>query len=154
MILTSIISNLVILVSSTVKFGFSAMAVVSANMGISGTISNIVGGIVGVIVFIQMEEYLRNWLKIKYPNLFAKRFSKRTRFLVRVKQIFGLWGIAFLTPIALSIPVGIFFALDLTSDKKKVTFRMLTACAFWAIVFYAPYYFFHINVVEWVKSIL
>jgi hypothetical protein len=152
MILHTVISNLAVLVGSTVKFSLATSAVIAANMGIPGTISNLIGGIIGIVTFVYIDDFAQQWLIKKFPNKFNKKFSRRTRFLARVKQIFGLWGIAFLTPIVLSIPVGVFFAMDLTTNKRKVITQMIVACVSWSIVLYAPYYIFHINVVEWVKG--
>ncbi len=153
-ILLTIFSNLVVLVVSTVKFGFVASTVVAANLGIPGTISNLVGGIAGIFVFTQIDEYAQNWLIKTFPKRFKNKFSKRTRFLVKIKQTFGLAGIAFLTPIVLSIPVGVFFAMDLTTNKRKVIINMVVACIFWGAVFYVPYYVFNIDMMTWVKSFL
>jgi len=154
MLLHTIISNLAVLVGSTIKFSLVTSAVIATNMGIPGTISNVIGGIIGIIIFVQLGEYIQLWLIKTYPKKFNKKFSRRTRFLARIKQIFGLWGIAFLTPIILSIPVGVFFAMDLTSNKKKVMTRMIVACVAWSIILYAPYYIFNIDVVSWVKGML
>jgi membrane protein YqaA with SNARE-associated domain len=152
--LLTIFSNLVVLVVSTVKFGFVASTVVAANLGIPGTVANLIGGIAGIFLFVQIDEFAQNWLIKTFPKKFKNKFSKRTRFLVRVKQTFGLAGIAFLTPIVLSIPVGVFFAMDLTTNKKKVLINMIIACIFWAAVFYVPYYVFEIDMMTWVKSFL
>lgn len=152
MTLYTILSNLVIMVISAIKFGMVATTVVAANLGIPGTVFNMIGGIAGVFVFAQFSSIVQDWLIRTFPKKFNKRFSKRTRFLARVKGSFGLKGIAFITPIILSIPVGVFFAMDLTTDKKKVITYMLAACFFWAAVFYVPYYVFEIDIVSWVKS--
>jgi hypothetical protein len=148
----TIFSNLAILVVSAIKFGFVATTVVAANLGLSGTVYNMVGGVAGIFLFVQLDGIAQDWLISKYPNQFGKKFSKRTRFLARVKATFGLGGIAFLTPIFLSIPVGVFFAMDLTTNKKKVIYYMLLSCLFWGALFYVPYYVFKIDLAAWIKS--
>jgi hypothetical protein len=72
--------------------------------------------------------------------------------LVKVRQHAGLTGIAFLTPIFLSIPVGVLLALDLTTHKAKIVYSMVASCIFWSAVFFVPYFVFNINVIGWVKN--
>jgi hypothetical protein len=73
--------------------------------------------------------------------------------LVRVKQRFGLNGVAALTPILLSIPVGVLFALTLTHDKKKIMMSMILSIMFWATVLFLPYFVFNINILDWAKHL-
>jgi hypothetical protein len=146
------ISDIVIFLSSTVKFALASSAVVTGNLGISGTVSNILGGITGVIIFTYLGGYIRIWLLKTFPNQLNKKFSRGTRFLVKVRQHGGLTGIAFLTPILLSIPVGVLLALDLNTHKTKVVSSMVFSCIFWSAVFFVPYFFFNINVIGWVKN--
>jgi hypothetical protein len=153
MTLQDILGLSAIFIGSTVKYSVVAATVVATNAGIAGTIANLLGGITGVVVFAQIDEVVQNWFIKRNPEKFGKRFSKRTRFLARVKNTFGLWGIALLTPLIFSIPIGVFFALDLTTNKRKVIFQMVVACIFWAALIYTPYYLFDIDVVTWVKQL-
>jgi hypothetical protein len=145
------IGDLLVFLSSTVKFVLGASVVVTGKMGIPGTISSILGAITGVIIFTYLGGYIKVWLIKTYPNRLGARFSRMTRFLVRVRQHSGLTGIAFLTPILLSIPVGVFLALDLTSHKMKIVSSMVVSCIFWSAVFFVPYHAFHIDVIGWVR---
>ncbi|MFN8277657.1 MAG: hypothetical protein U0T84_09245 [Chitinophagales bacterium] len=149
--LTRFISDLLIFLSSMVKFAFGASAVVGADLGVGGTISSVVGGICGIILFTYVGDYIRTWLIQRYPSRFQRKFTRVNRMLVKVKQHFGLTGVAFLTPILLSIPVGVLFALDLTTHKRQIITRMVIACLFWSAVFFVPYFVFDINVIGWMK---
>jgi hypothetical protein len=146
------ISDIIIFLSSTVKFALASSAVVTGNMGISGTVSNVLGGITGVIIFTYLGSHIRVWLIKTFPKHLGKRFSRSTRFLVRVRQHGGIAGIAFLTPILLSIPVGVLLALDLNTHKTKIVSSMVVSCFFWAAIFFVPYYVFNINLIGWVKG--
>ena len=149
--ITEILSGILIFVSSTVKFALSASAVVTGNLGISGTVANVLGGITGIVIFTYMGAFIRTWAIKTFPDRFNKRFTKSTRFLVKVKQHAGLTGVAFLTPIFLSIPVGVMLALDLTTHKAKIVTSMALSCFFWSAVFFVPYYAFNIDVIGWFK---
>jgi len=146
------ITDLIVFLSSTVKFALGASAVVTGNMGISGTVCNVLGGITGIILFTYLGSHMRVWLIKTFPNQLNRKFSKGSRFLVKVRQHGGLNGIAFLTPIFLSIPIGVLIALDITKQKSKVVSSMVFSCIFWSAVFFVPYFFFNINVIGWVKA--
>ena len=150
--LPQIASDILIFLSSMVKFAMTSSAVVVGNMGISGTISNILGGITGIVVFTYLGSYMRAWLLKTYPERFKKKFSKGSRFLVRIKRHSGLTGIAFLTPILLSIPVGVLLALDLTNQKRKIVASMALSCIFWSAIFFVPYFVFNIDLIGWVRQ--
>ena len=147
-----LITDLLVFLSSMVKFAFGASAVVTGNMGISGTVSNILGGITGIILFTYLGGYMRIWFIKKFPKQ-NRKFSRGTRLLVKVRQHGGLTGIAFLTPIFLSIPVGVLLALDLNMRKTRIVASMVFSCFFWSAVFFVPYFFFNINEIGWFKTI-
>lgn len=96
-----------------------SLAAIAANLGLGGSLANIIGGIIGIVLFTYLGGYMQDYLVKKFPKRFGRRFTSSNRFLVRIKQKFGLGGIAALTPIVLSIPVGVLFALALTHDKRK-----------------------------------
>lgn len=148
-----LITDLLVFLSSMVKFAFGASAVVTGNMGVSGTVSNILGGITGIILFTYLGGYMRIWFIKKFPNQ-NRKFSRGTRLLVKVRQHGGLTSIAFLTPIFLSIPVGVLLALDLNMRKTRIVASMVFSCFFWSAVFFVPYFFFNINVIGWLRNIL
>ncbi|HEY0262664.1 MAG TPA: hypothetical protein VGB95_06530 [Chitinophagales bacterium] len=153
MTLPEILAHSAIFIGSTFKFTVIATTVVAANMGVSGMLANLLGGVVGIIICAYINEVIQNWFIKRNPEKYGRRFTKRTRLLAKLKQRFGLWGIAFLTPLILSIPIGVFFALDLTSNKRKVILQMTAACFFWASLIYTPYFLFNIDVVKWVKNL-
>jgi hypothetical protein len=68
------------------------------------------------------------------PVLKTKRiFSRKSRMFVKMKLKYGLSGIAFLTPILLSVPVGTFIATKLTHNKSKIFTYIAVAILFWAM---------------------
>jgi hypothetical protein len=100
------------------------------------------------VLFTYLGGVIQDYFVKAFPNQFGKRFTSSNRFLVRVKQRFGLGGIAALTPIILSIPVGVLFALSLTHDKKKIMISMIISVLFWATVLFLPYFLFNINIID------
>lgn len=131
---------------STAKFSITSLAVIAAGLGIESALANVAGGIAGVLVFTYLGSAISRWVVKCYPEKYGKKFSWRTRFLVKVKKTFGLGGIALLTPVFLSIPVGVLFSLSFTPNRRKVFWGMTASCVLWSLVFFIPYFAFGFNV--------
>lgn len=117
------------------KFEFSLVTATLANSpGL--VISSIIGGILGIILFTQIGYDIERWLIKRFPNYF-KKFSWKNRHLVRIRRKWGIWGIAFLTPILLGLPVGVLLSLTLTSDKMKIIKPMIISLLSWSLIFLA-----------------
>jgi hypothetical protein len=129
------------------------LAAIAADLGLGGALANVIAGIIGIVVFTYLGGVIQEYLIRKYPRRFGRKFTSSNRFLVRVKRRFGLGGIAVLTPIALSIPVGVLFALALTHDKRKIMISMIISLLFWATILFVPYFLFDINVIDVITRI-
>ncbi len=118
------------------KFNFLKVFLVSVSGGISGS-----------IFFTYLSAGIIKWwkkIKEKYfkEHKHPKVFTKRNRFIIKVKKRFGLYGIAFLAPILLSQPLGAFLAERFYKDKKKIIFAMSVAVVFWSVALYFLFLFF------------
>jgi hypothetical protein len=111
------------------------------------------GGITGNILF----TYLSAAILKGIHNFRAKRglihkkkiFTKFNRRVIRIKQKFGLAGIAFITPMFLSTPVGAFLAERFFRDKKKIIIYLSAATIFWAFALYIIFILFYEYVKGW-----
>jgi len=111
------------------------------------------GGIAGNILFTNLSAAL---LKAIH-NFTAKRglihrkkvFTSFNRRVIRVKQKFGLAGIAFITPILLSTPIGAFLAERFFKDKKKIIVYLSLATVFWSFALYFILLVFHESLKGW-----
>ncbi len=102
----------------------------------------IASGTFGIIVFMYLSSGIlriwnwfkrkTGWFKRKKPR---KKFSKRTRRWVRLKGRFGLAGIAILTPILLSIPIGCFIAMRYYKNKKKIFLYLFISVVIWSFIY-------------------
>jgi len=96
-------------------------------------ISVLIGGIGGFLFFYYLSKRITvlfnslkpklcrimpDFIKVKF-DLFCERltikkpskiFSRRSRFIAKVKTTYGFWGIIIATPFILTIPVGAFLA--------------------------------------------
>lgn len=63
-----------------------------------------------------------------------KVFSRKSRFIAKIKSTYGLWGIVFATPVLLTIPVGAFLANKYYSSRKYIVLYMILSIIGWAVV--------------------
>lgn len=71
-----------------------------------------------------------------------KIFTGRNRRIVKLKVKYGLIGIALLTPVILSIPIGTFIATKVVSNKKKVVLYLSVSILLWAFFLTSIFAFF------------
>ena len=94
------------------------------------------GGLVGVVIFARFRKLV---LKFYYryvpykPRYERKNTFKKTLILSTAKK-YGLFGIAFLTPIFLSIPIGTFVALHFFPNKKKTLPVLFASVRGWSFL--------------------
>ncbi len=86
-------------------------------------------------------------LEIHYEYVSAsapkKVFTKRNRKLVRIWRKYGLFGIALLTPVFLSIPIGTVIANSLVDNRKKIIIYMFFSVLFWSLTMTTLFEVFH-----------
>jgi len=64
----------------------------------------------------------------------GKWFSRRNRFLVKVKTTYGFWGIIIATPVFLTIPIGAFLANKYYGQRKFIVGYMIISIVGWGVV--------------------
>jgi hypothetical protein len=84
--------------------------------------------------FRRFAKKIKDAIRKKYPKKEKKIFSKKSKWFVRIKQNYGLAGIAFLTPFLLSIPLGTFLAIRFYSRSNYTLLYLILGVIFWAIV--------------------
>ena len=134
---------------STVKFVFGGVPLaLTYNFSFfeSVTVTSI-GGFTGCIFFVFLSETLiinyrhriANKLHLAKRSTPEKIFTKKKRFIIKVKTRFGLVGIAALTPLLLSIPLGCFVAVRYFKHKQRVLIYMFTSVFLWSAASYYLY---------------
>jgi len=75
------------------------------------------------------------WLKRKRHNrIYAKKFTKRNKLIIRMRTRYGMWGLVILSPIILSIPVGALLGNKYFSHNHHFIPYMLLSIAVWGVV--------------------
>jgi len=110
-----------------------------------------VGGTVGIYFFAYLSERLITWWKRLFGSSRRKRFeekkekkkifTRRNRRIVKIKQKYGLIGIAFITPFLLSIPVGVFLVVRYYHSSKTKYMYLIGSNILWSVI-YTGFYMF------------
>lgn len=130
------------------KIGIPSVIAIYESNYFFALLSSCSGAIFGTIVFTYLSAGLlkwwdklkEKWFTSKHPK---KIFTKSNRRVIRIKHRFGLTGIAILTPIFLSIPIGAFLAERFYKDKKKVIVYLSISSLLWCFILYFLYLFFY-----------
>jgi hypothetical protein len=152
-----VLKILPVLVVSSIKFAFAPPYAIQQGFNYyESIILTTAGGIGGVLFFFYLSTAVLkayDWLlhKIKHTtsksyrrrarshNKPRKVFSRKTRFLIKLRGKYGMIGIAFLTPILLSIPIGSFIANKYYKNKGVLWYLFLSV-AFWSGLLSAIYF--------------
>lgn len=120
-------------------------------------ISVLIGGIGGFLFFYYLSkrivvlidflkpklcQIMPDFIKVKFHllcermnfNKPAKIFSRRSRFIAKLKTTYGFWGIIIATPFILTIPVGAFLANKYYSKRRQTVPFMILSIMSWAAV--------------------
>jgi hypothetical protein len=86
-------------------------------------------------------------VEVKYDYLASNKpkkiFTRRNRKIVSVWKRYGLFGIALITPVILSIPIGTLVANSLVSDRKKIMIYMFFSILFWSVLMTSLFELYH-----------
>ena len=132
--------------TSMVKFAVSPLVSYGFDRTFAETLLiTSVGGCIGVIFFYRLSTWLMkrarirrihreiailHGVEIKRPRI----FTRTNRFIVRLKHGYGLQGLAALTPILLSIPIGTVIAAKYFRHDRRTLPTLLSSVLIWAVV--------------------
>jgi hypothetical protein len=92
-----------------------------------------------------------NHMQVNYQFVQTKKkkniFTPRNRRIIRIWKKYGLWGVAWLTPILLSIPVGTFIMTRLEKKKKKIVFKLLISIVAWSFTLTSLFELLHARMI-------
>lgn len=139
---------LIILCSAFFKMGMPAVVVYFRFDFFYSFVFAAGSGIAGSIIYTYLSYYIiQLWNKIKkrlFPSP-TKIFTPQNRRIIKIKNRFGLWGIAMLSPVLLSIPLGAFLGEKFFKNKKKVMLYLIASVLFWFLILYILMKFFYLQ---------
>jgi len=83
--------------------------------------------VTGMMFTVVVITYAGGKLRAKIIKwFFSKRriFSPKTRKIVRIWRSYGVWGVAFLTPLLFSPPIGAAIAVSFGEKKFRILYTM------------------------------
>jgi hypothetical protein len=133
-----------IFILSIFKFGFGLFAAVVLDANIEHRIFvNLLGGLIGILKYTFFSAIIKHfYLKIRYRYSKPVKFTKWNRGIITFKKRFGIIGIALISPIIITIPIGIVLMLQITNKKWKIILFMFLSCILWAMIFFSLFHFF------------
>lgn len=140
----AVLKLIVGLLFCSVKFGVMFLPTIRINgyNFFESLLFGMAAGFLGNIIFVYAGDYLSRLIdKIiasvrgNRPKKIKKKFTKSSRRLVKIKSKYGLFGIALLSPLVISIPVGAFLAVRYYHNKKKIMLYMMASVAAWTLLF-------------------
>lgn len=105
--------------------GFSLMEIVAVT---------VLGMMTSVAAMTFAGEWVKSYWDLKMTPK-RKRFSPRTRRIVRIWKKFGAMGIAAITPLVLTPIGGTIVMTAFNVKREKIFIYMLISALFWALVF-------------------
>jgi hypothetical protein len=109
-----------------------------------------VGGLLGIYFFAFLSEKLIAWWNRTFKKRRSSRtgsarskkvFTQRNRRIIRIKQKYGLIGIALITPLLLSIPLGTFLAVRYYRSSRTKFIYLIGSNVAWSAI-YTSFYMF------------
>ena len=94
---------------------------------------SVVGGVMGVFVFSFLSDKIYKLIQKRKKKNIKKRSMKKSFAIITARK-YGLMGIAFLTPILLSIPIGTYLALYFFPEKRKTILFLISSVVGWSLV--------------------
>ena len=126
---------------SMVKFVLGPLGGPVANIHF---ITTVVATVAGMMTTVVVLTYFGAWFKQRVLSRYLRKrktFTPNNRRIVTIWKRYGLWGIAFLTPIILTPIGGTLLAVSSGSPKEKIILYMFISAVAWALIFCSVVYF-------------
>ncbi|WP_305981726.1 hypothetical protein [Roseivirga thermotolerans] len=93
--------------------------------------------VAGLMTSVVLFNFLGERIKAQVIPIFIKKpkkFSPKSRRMVRIWRKYGIVGVCFLTPLVLSPPGGALLVATVGAPRRQVFLYMLIFGVFWAVV--------------------
>jgi len=115
---------------SMLKLQYSIIASIFFYFSWKSIFLTFIGGFLDVYLITQLGRDIERFLIKKFPGKF-KRFSRKNRLLAKFRRRWGIFGISFITPMVLGIPLGIIICLGITTNKWLIIKYMTLSILSW-----------------------
>lgn len=138
---------------TTTKWLIGVVFVLGGNRGFWESMAWCVGGgMTGVLLYTYLGYLLfRLWRRLHPVSEGFVRFNKLKRTIVRVRRSRGLAGIALLTPVLLTVPVGTAAANLVEPRKLRVIGYMFCSFLLWSALLCGLESWVQLDIFEWLR---
>lgn len=138
--MSGILKIIGLLALSATKFFFTPGVMTLAGYSFWQTILiSTLGGWLGIVLFYYFAFFIFKKLKIRKERRIRqgkirqkKMFSRKNKFIVRVKSNYGLIGLALITPVLISIPIGSLLAARYFNKNPFTLPVLLSSVVLWS----------------------
>jgi|JI10StandDraft_1071094.scaffolds.fasta_scaffold10725_10 hypothetical protein len=138
-----LLGALSVVLTAMVKFLFAGLLSYSLGHGIGLTILlTALGGLSGMVLFYLTGTQVLEWFRIRYVRRSTERiarglapkpiFTRTNRWIVRIKHLYGVRGLAALAPPILSIPVTALLAAKYFRHERRTLPTLLASVLVWS----------------------
>jgi ABC-type antimicrobial peptide transport system permease subunit len=140
--LEKVLQILLVVILSATKFLSAPITSLNIGFGYLETLLiTTIGGLIGVVFFFYLSSAIMLLMSKlsassnkKKPKKPKKKFTWKNKMIIHIKREYGLVGLAAITPILLSIPLGTFLAARFFSDRKKVIGYLSASVIVWSVI--------------------
>jgi ABC-type antimicrobial peptide transport system permease subunit len=140
--LEKILQILLVVILSATKFLTAPITSLNIGFGyIETLLITTIGGLIGVFFFFYLSSAimlmiskLSSHKSKQKPSKPKKKFTWKNKLIIHIKREYGLIGLAAVTPVLLSIPLGTFLAARFFSDQKKVIGYLSASVIVWSVI--------------------
>ena len=137
-----ILQVILIIILSGTKFPTAPITSLNIGFGYLETLLiTTIGGLLGVFFFYYLSaaivfffERINKKFGRKKTASKPRKFTWKNKLIVKIKRDYGLIGLAAVTPILLSIPLGTFLAARYFDNKRKVLTYLCASVVVWSVI--------------------
>ena len=97
-------------------------------------IFSIIGGVIGVFLFSALSNKINKLFPKKNKVKRTKKRGIKEAITIKTARKYGVYGIAAITPILLSVPIGTLIALRFFPEKKKTIPILMSSVVIWSLI--------------------
>jgi len=97
-------------------------------------IFSIIGGVIGIFLFSALSNKINKLFPKKNKVKRTKKRGIKEAITIKTARKYGVYGIAAITPILLSIPIGTLIALRFFPEKKKTIPILMSSVVIWSLI--------------------
>ena len=127
---------------SCLKYLLGVSMAVVALTPVEGFISVVMGSSISVFIYVYggkaLSQFFIERKKKKQGDSYvrSKVFTKKNRFLVKIRKNGGLPLVAFLSPVIISLTVGCLLAITFVRDKRQIVAYMIASIFLWSLMIF------------------